>query len=229
MNESSLLGSALGEFSFEGLLVVFMLAMSVFLVAVAFERLFLVLRLRLALGGARKVVSAARSGDLAEGLEAAEGLGGLLKPVFHAGLQRALGDVRGDASMAMKRELARLSASLKSRMWILATAGALMPFVGLFGTVLGVMGSFEAIGESGQGGFAVVSVGISQALIATAVGIAVALEGVVLYNVLQSMATRYGKEVAFLVDELQELILVSRPSQARSAVVKEAPHAGSPQ
>ena len=234
MNESSLLGSALGEFSFEALLVVFMLAMSVFLVAIAFERLFLVLRLRLGLGGARKVVSAARSGDLADGLEAAEGLGGLLKPVFHAGLQRALGDVRGDASMAMKRELARLSASLKARMWILATAGALMPFVGLFGTVLGVMASFEAIGESGQGGFAVVSVGISQALIATAVGIAVALEGVVLYNVLQSMASRYGKEVAFLVDELQELIMVSRRPEPRASAApapadKEAAHAGSAQ
>ena len=68
---------------------------------------------------------------------------------------------------------------MKARLWILATAGALMPFVGLFGTVLGVMSSFEAIGETGQGGFAVVSVGISQALVATAVGIAVALEGVV--------------------------------------------------
>lgn len=222
MNESSVLGAAMGEVSVEALLVVFMLATSVFLVAIALERLFLLARLRLALGGSRKVVTAARTGELEDGLGAAASLPGLVKPIFEGGLRRALGDVRGDPAMSMKRELARLSGALKSRMWILATAGALMPFVGLFGTVLGVMASFEAIGESGQGGFAVVSVGISQALIATAVGIAVALEGVVLFNLLQSMAGRLGREVAFQVDELLELIQVEQRLRPASGEVADA-------
>ncbi len=209
MNEASAVETAMLEPNIESLLVLFMLVTSVFLVAIAMERAFLYLRLRLALGSATKVVEAARSGDLADGLDAAESMSGLLKPIFMSGLQRALGDVLGEPQMAMKRELARLSATVKARLWVLATAGALMPFVGLFGTVLGVMSSFEAIGETGQGGFAVVSVGISQALIATAVGIAVALEGVVLFNVLQNMASGLGRRVAFLVDELQELIVVT--------------------
>ena len=69
------------------------------------------------------------------------------------------------------------------------------------------MASFEAIGETGQGGFAVVSKGISQALIATAVGIAVALEGVVLFNVLQSISQRMTRDLSLLADELLELII----------------------
>jgi diguanylate cyclase (GGDEF)-like protein len=88
---------------------------------------------------------------------------------LEAGLDRALGAVRGEPGRAMARETKRVGGLLKARTWMLATAGALMPFVGLFGTVIGVMASFQAIGESGQGGFAVVSVGISQALVATAV------------------------------------------------------------
>ena len=206
MEESSVMGAAMGELSVEGLLVVFMLATSVLLVAIALERLLLLVRLRIGMGSARKVVAEARSGSLEDGLDATARMNGLLKPVFREGLLRALGDVRGNAAMATKRELARLSGAMKARMWVLATAGALMPFVGLFGTVLGVMASFEAIGETGQGGFAVVSVGISQALIATAVGIAVALEGVVLFNVLQNMAGKIGREVALLADELLELV-----------------------
>ncbi|RME25610.1 MAG: MotA/TolQ/ExbB proton channel family protein, partial [Deltaproteobacteria bacterium] len=129
---------------------------------------------------------------------------------------RALGRVPGDPGRAMTREIQRLAGAMKARTWLLGTAGALMPFVGLFGTVIGVMASFRAIGESGQGGFAIVSVGISQALIATAVGIAVALEGVVLFNVLQNVAVRLGRELTMLVDELGELVDFERRSRAGS-------------
>ena len=66
--------------------------------------------------------------------------------------------------------------------------------------------AFFAIGETGQGGFAVVSVGISQALIATAVGIAVALEGVFLFNLVQSFISPLSRDIAHTVDELGELI-----------------------
>jgi len=78
--------------------------------------------------------------------------------------------------------------------------------VGLFGTVVGVMESFFAIGETGQGGFAVVSVGISQALIATAVGIGVALEGVFLFNTVQAFGGSLTRDISGAVDELGELI-----------------------
>lgn len=190
----------------EHVLVGFMLVMSVVLVAIAIERSLVLLRFKKALAAADAVVGVARKGTIRQAMKAGEGLESPVAEVLRPGLERAAGVVRGDASRAMHRELKRLGGVLRARYWVLATAGALMPFVGLFGTVIGVMAAFQAIGETGQGGFAVVSVGISQALIATAVGIAVALEGVVLFNVLQNMAGGLMRELALLVDEIVELV-----------------------
>jgi len=171
-------------------------------------------RFSMSLQSTAKVVDAAREGSLLDARTACRKATGPAAVVFAAGLDRALGAVRGDARMAMSREQRRLNAVLRARTWMLATAGALMPFVGLFGTVLGVMSSFQAIGESGEGGFAVVSGGISQALIATAVGIAVALEGVLLFNFLQSLIQRIGRTLSFQADELLEIILTEEAPRA---------------
>lgn len=64
----------------------------------------------------------------------------------------------------------------------LATAGSTAPFIGLFGTVWGIMSSFHGIGQSGSASLAVVAPGISEALIATAAGLAVAIPSVIGYN-----------------------------------------------
>jgi len=64
----------------------------------------------------------------------------------------------------------------------LATAGNISPFIGLFGTVWGIMGTFHGIGLSGSASLAVVAPGISEALIATAAGLAVAIPSVIGYN-----------------------------------------------
>lgn len=64
----------------------------------------------------------------------------------------------------------------------LATAGNISPFIGLFGTVWGIMGTFHGIGLSGSASLAVVAPGISEALIATAAGLAVAIPAVIGYN-----------------------------------------------
>ena len=217
MNLSSILESAPADIGLEQVLVLLMLAASLLLLAIAFERAFYLWRVRRSVAAAGRVVGIARDGSRADAMQAAASLKGPARRVLQAGLDRAGGVVRGDPLRAMLREQKRLGAAMRARTWVLATAGALMPFVGLFGTVLGVMASFQAIGESGQGGFAVVSVGISQALIATAVGIAVALEGVVLFNVLQQFIGRYGRDMALLVDELAELLTVDEPERRADA------------
>ncbi len=204
----TVLESAMHDFGLEHLLVLFMIATSFLLVAIAVERAAAYVFLRVSLGQATKVVEAARKGTLADARTACDGAKSAVGEILGAGLDRALGRVKGEPARAMLREKKRLSGKLKARTWILATAGALMPFVGLFGTVVGVMAAFQSIGESGQGGFAVVSVGISQALIATAVGIAVALEGVFLFNLLQAISGKLTRDVSMLVDELLELIEV---------------------
>jgi biopolymer transport protein ExbB/TolQ len=201
-----MLESFFADFGLEHVLVLFMLAISVLMLAITFERSARFAWVRVSVLRARKVIEAARAGDLASARAACETIQQPVRTVFVAGLDRALGTVKGDPARAMARETKRIGGTLKDRTWMLATSGALMPFVGLFGTVIGVMGSFQAIGESGQGGFAVVSVGLSQALIATAVGIAVALEAVFLFNVLQAFSTSLSRDLSMLVDELVELI-----------------------
>jgi biopolymer transport protein TolQ len=73
-------------------------------------------------------------------------------------------------------------ADMESRLTLLATTGSTGPFIGLFGTVWGIMGSFHKIGATGNASLAVVAPGISEALIATAIGLAAAIPAVVLYN-----------------------------------------------
>jgi len=73
-------------------------------------------------------------------------------------------------------------AKLEGRLTVLATTGSTGPFIGLFGTVWGIMGSFHKIGMTGSASLAVVAPGISEALISTAIGLAAAIPAVVLYN-----------------------------------------------
>lgn len=79
---------------------------------------------------------------------------------------------------AEDQEVIRLSRSLS----FLATTGSATPFIGLFGTVWGIMTSFQEIGLRGSASLAVVAPGISEALVATAAGLAVAIPAVVFYN-----------------------------------------------
>lgn len=81
-------------------------------------------------------------------------------------------------SKASENEISKL----ESRLTVLATTGSTGPFIGLFGTVWGIMGSFHKIGQTGTASLAVVAPGISEALIATAIGLAAAIPAVVLYN-----------------------------------------------
>lgn len=72
--------------------------------------------------------------------------------------------------------------AMESKLTVLATTGSTGPFIGLFGTVWGIMGSFHKIGQTGSASLAVVAPGISEALVATAIGLAAAIPAVVLYN-----------------------------------------------
>jgi biopolymer transport protein ExbB len=76
--------------------------------------------------------------------------------------------------------------SLKKHLWILGTVASSAPFIGLLGTVVGIIKAFENMAIEGTGGFAVVAAGISEALVATALGLAVAIIAVVFYNYFQT-------------------------------------------
>lgn len=74
---------------------------------------------------------------------------------------------------------------LKRPLWILGTVASSAPFIGLFGTVIGIIKAFHSMAALGSGGFAVVAGGISEALIATALGLGVAIIALIFYNYFQ--------------------------------------------
>jgi biopolymer transport protein ExbB len=191
------------------------IACSVIAVAVAVERAVALWRFgertRL-LGDA--VAAALRRGDLdGARLECARSRSPMGE-VLLAGLAQARGRP-GRAATAVERARQELAWRLRRALWILATVGATAPFVGLFGTVLGIMAAFGEMAKSGQGGFAVVAAGISEALITTAGGIAVAIEAVVLYNFLNTHVARLVQRARLAGEEFLEA-LEEAPAEPRA-------------
>lgn len=106
----------------------------------------------------------------------------------------------------MGRRLKETQLGLKRYLWLLGTIGSSAPFIGLFGTVVGIIKSFESIASSGKAGFAVVADGLSEALIATAAGIIVAVIAVVFYNYFQTRLNGLNTEFKNKLEDLKELV-----------------------
>jgi len=95
---------------------------------------------------------------------------------------------------------------LRSHLWLLGTIGSSAPFIGLAGTVVGILRSFNDIAKTGAGGFAVVASGISSALIATASGIIIAIIAVVAYNAFQTRWSGLVLTIKIHSEEIAELL-----------------------
>lgn len=104
--------------------------------------------------------------------------------------QKSRGHERDDAFVVIERALARSGRSelkkAESQLPTLATIGAISPFIGLFGTVVGIMSSFHQIGQVGNANLSTVAPGIAEALLATALGLFAAIPAVMAYNVFQT-------------------------------------------
>ena len=90
----------------------------------------------------------------------------------------------------MERYMEDVGADLRRGLAVLASVGSVAPFVGLLGTVLGIISAFQGIASTGSGGLSAVSSGISEALIETALGLAVAIPSVLAFNFLSTRVTR---------------------------------------
>ncbi len=95
---------------------------------------------------------------------------------------------------------------LEQHLGFLATVGSTAPFVGLFGTVWGIMNSFEAIGISQNTNLAAVAPGIAEALFTTALGLIVTIPAVVAYNKIANEINRYKVRLEAFVDEFSAII-----------------------
>jgi len=101
----------------------------------------------------------------------------------------------------MKRFITLETAKLERYLNFLATTGSATPFVGLFGTVWGIMDAFRSIGTTGSASLAVVAPGIAEALITTAAGLAAAIPAVIGYNYYLSMSRRFILELEDFAEE----------------------------
>ena len=106
----------------------------------------------------------------------------------------------------MERYLDDMGADLRRGLSVLASVGSVAPFVGLLGTVLGIISAFQGIASTGSGGLSSVSAGISEALIETALGLAVAIPAVLAFNYLSTMIARDEMALRTSAGELLDTI-----------------------
>ena len=116
-------------------------------------------------------------------------------------------DLVDAVNRAMERAKERETANLKRGLTWLATVGSTAPFVGLLGTVVGIINSFQGLSSDGGGGLAAVSGGISEALVATAAGLLVAIPAVMLFNAFNSRVEAYQIDMNDVASELIDFVL----------------------
>jgi biopolymer transport protein TolQ len=107
---------------------------------------------------------------------------------------------------ALNRAVGTESTRIESTLGFLATTGSASPFIGLFGTVWGIMHAFRGIGARGSASLAVVAPGISEALIATAAGLAAAIPAVIFYNYYQNRLKKMTMEMENFASEFLNII-----------------------
>ncbi len=148
-------------------------------------------------GVSQKPASAVQALFVAAMREWRRSIEGTAKPL--AGVQMRIERVM---EVTITREMERL----ERRLLFLATVGAVAPFVGLFGTVWGIMTAFQGIAASKNTNLAVVAPGIAEALFATALGLLAAIPAVIFYNAFSQSATRIAQRLEAFADEFSAIV-----------------------
>ena len=200
------------------IVVIVLFLMSAWSIGVMIDRL-------IAYNGARKqsrqfapaVAGALREGKLDEAIKIADRFGkSHLAKVVVAGLQefkahQMSADISGEEIEASKRALERaeaiVHAELKRGLGGLATIGSTAPFVGLFGTVLGILNAFRQISAQKTSGLGAVAGGISEALVTTAIGLFVAIPAVMMFNYFTNKVEAFDVEMDNSSSELIDYFL----------------------
>jgi len=135
------------------------------------------------------------------------------------GAHQGNSEISGDELEASKRATARAmavkTAELKKGLSGLATVGSTAPFVGLFGTVVGIIGAFVALAANETAGIGAVGAAIAEALIATAFGIAVAVPAVWLFNYFTNKVSSFGIEMENSASELIDYFIKQKSKQLK--------------
>ena len=139
-----------------------------------------------------------------------------MEGVFRAGFKEfsrlaQQSDMDADAMLegarrAMRVAMLREEERLEKHLPFLATVGSTSPYIGLFGTVWGIMHSFRGLANTSQATLATVAPGISEALVATAMGLFAAIPAVMAYNRFAARVDTYGKRYDTFVDEFSSIL-----------------------
>ena len=167
-----------------------------------------------------------RAGEMKAAIETARrNQSSYVAQVVSAGLVEYDGAKQVGADPATSLELvtsalehSKIEAMIEMRrgLGVLATIGSTAPFIGLFGTVIGIINAFRGIAATGSGGMAAVSGGIAEALVATALGIFVAIPAVVAFNHFTGTLERFQVEINQASNELVN-VLFKTPKAAHAA------------
>ena len=199
---------------------VFLFIMSIYSISVMIEK-FLMYRaaIKQSVEFLPKITQQLKKNDLQSAIDVAKKYPkSHLAKVMNAGLQEFLNekdevhttDVVEAVKRAIERSVVLTEAEMKSKLGGLGTIGSTAPFVGLFGTVLGVITAFQGMAKAGSGGLGAVSAGIAEALIETAFGLFVAIPAVMAFNYFQTRMERFGVEMSNSASELVDFFLKQR-------------------
>ncbi len=171
----------------------------------------------------RKLVDTLIRRDLAAARTLCEASGTPMAEVFGEGL-RWRNIALEDLNEVLSTSRQEVVAELRRGLWFIGTIGSLAPYIGLLGTVVGIMVAFGAIAESGDAGFEVVSAGISEALIATAVGLLVAILALALFNFLQVRVNHIAATFTRASERFVQALLFVEADDGANGGRREAGH-----
>lgn len=196
------MGNSLGAMFLQGGWVMWpLLFFSVLTWAVVLERAYVYLTLKPRLTRlVQSILQSLRSGDVQAARQVCHGQSPFLGEVFLTALDNRKS--REATERVTERNRVRLMSHLRKNLWILGTIGSASPFIGLLGTVVGIVRAFHDMAEKGAGGFSVVAGGISEALIATAAGLIVAIIALLTYNVFVTAANTTMSTIKLTLEEL---------------------------
>jgi biopolymer transport protein ExbB len=187
-----------------------MLGLSVVSVAIMLERAWFYYSLRDDVAAlARTLRDYLRRNEMAEARRAMEASPSAEAAVVIAGLMEAdRGPKAAEEAMAGAAALQRMK--LEKRLAYLGTLGNNAPFIGLFGTVIGIINAFKGMALTGSGGIAAVSTGIAEALVTTALGLFVAIPAVWLFNIFMNKIERFQVEMSNSASTLLDYFIKRR-------------------
>lgn len=179
-----------------------LLIFSILTWAVVIERAYVFLTLKPRLTRlSQDLLRSLRSGDVTSARQLCQSQQPLLNEIF-GGVLDGSRKGREAAERNVERNRVRLVTHLRKNLWILGTIGSASPFIGLLGTVVGIVRAFHNMSEKGAGGFSVVAGGISEALIATAAGLVVAIIALLTYNIFVTAANNTITQMKLTLDEM---------------------------